>query len=175
MTPELPPLSPGLKTDGRLRIDRCLVGSTYLQRTLEATAVLSAITKERLLEPCTSTSNVGIKGSTNIETMFLIFFFFLNFNQQFLYRPKDGPKNTSVSVRPSTEVDRGTDFTLTCSCQANPTTEQYIWFKVTVEKTVEVETKPVLVSSVGGDFFCRASNKHGSQKSAVVSLKINGE
>lgn len=87
-----------------------------------------------------------------------------------------------MSVRPSTEVDSGTNFTLTCSSTANPTVEEFVWFEVIEDEQKEVERSstsatqlPVFVSSVGGQFFCRASNKHGSQDSTVVRLTIKGE
>ncbi|XP_068574396.1 B-cell receptor CD22-like isoform X4 [Cebidichthys violaceus] len=40
------------------------------------------------------------------------------------------PKNTSVSVRPSMEVDVGSNITLICSSHANPPVENYTWFKI---------------------------------------------
>lgn len=72
------------------------------------------------------------------------------------------------------EVDEGNNFTLTCSSQSNPPTG-YVWFEVQESEPREVINQPVLVSRVGGHFFCRASNKHGSQNSSVVILKIKGE
>lgn len=73
------------------------------------------------------------------------------------------------------EVDMGSNFTLTCSSQANPPVERYVWFEVNGDEMVAVENHSVLVSSDEGQFFCRASNKHGSQNSSVVTLKIKGE
>lgn len=89
--------------------------------------------------------------------------------------PTDSPKNTSVSVEPSMEVDMGSNFTLTCSSQANPPVERYVWFKIHGNEPVEVGSHPVLVSSEEGQFLCRASNKHGSQNSSVVTLTIKSE
>lgn len=73
------------------------------------------------------------------------------------------------------EVDIGSNFTLTCSSQANPPVERYVWFEVNEDKLVEAGNQPVLVSSDEGQFVCRASNKHGSQNSSVVTLMFKGE
>lgn len=69
----------------------------------------------------------------------------------------------------------GSNFTLTCSSQANPPVERYVWFKVNGDELVEAGKHSVLVSSNEGQFFCRASNKHGSQNSSVVTLTFTGE
>ncbi|XP_040918970.1 B-cell receptor CD22-like isoform X2 [Toxotes jaculatrix] len=83
------------------------------------------------------------------------------------------PKNTVISVRPSTEVDSGSNITLICSSHANPPVEDYTWFKATVDDDiVAVGYQPVFFSSESGQYFCSVSNKHGSQNSSVVTLKI---
>lgn len=89
----------------------------------------------------------------------------------------DGPKNTSVSVRPSMEVDAGTNVTLICSSHANPPVESYIWFKIDDDDDdiVDVGHQPVLFSGDGGQYLCSASNKHGSHNSSVVTVKIKGK
>ncbi|XP_053299255.1 B-cell receptor CD22 [Pleuronectes platessa] len=88
-----------------------------------------------------------------------------------------GPKNTSVSVRPSTEVDVGSSLTLTCSSRANPPVEKYSWFKVDDGDIVSGENKSELHFSevslaAGGQYLCRATNRHGSQNSTMVTLKV---
>ncbi|XP_062263237.1 myelin-associated glycoprotein-like [Platichthys flesus] len=88
-----------------------------------------------------------------------------------------GPKNTSVSVRPSTEVDVGSSVTLTCSSRANPPVEKYSWFKVDDGDIVLGENKSELhfreVSiAAGGQYLCSATNRHGSQNSTMVTLKV---
>uniref|UniRef100_A0A671YRE6 Ig-like domain-containing protein n=1 Tax=Sparus aurata TaxID=8175 RepID=A0A671YRE6_SPAAU len=82
-----------------------------------------------------------------------------------------GPKNTSVSVRPSMEVEAGTNITLICSSHANPPVEDYTWFKINKSHVLDVGHQPVLFSADGGQYFCSATNKHGSQNSSVVSLQ----
>nr|XP_046270201.1 B-cell receptor CD22-like isoform X2 [Scatophagus argus] len=83
-----------------------------------------------------------------------------------------GPKNTSVSVTPSMEVDVGSSVTLICSSHANPPVENYTWFKIDGNDIVDVGHQPVLFSDDGGQYLCSASNKHGSQNSSVVTVKI---
>lgn len=91
----------------------------------------------------------------------------------------DGPKNTSVSVRPSTEVHAGSSITLSCSSHANPP-EIYTWFRKYDELTVRVGNKSELhlkqVSpAADGEYLCSATNRHGGQNSSVVTLKVKGE
>ncbi|XP_030262345.1 B-cell receptor CD22-like [Sparus aurata] len=83
-----------------------------------------------------------------------------------------GPKNTSVSVRPSMEVEAGTNITLICSSHANPPVEDYTWFKINESHVLDVGHQPVLFSADGGQYFCSATNKHESQNSSVVTIKI---
>ncbi|KAF1379534.1 hypothetical protein PFLUV_G00177050 [Perca fluviatilis] len=84
-----------------------------------------------------------------------------------------GPKNTSVSVRPSMEADAGSNITLTCSSHANPPVENYTWFKMDDDDDImDVGNGPVFVPGDGGQYLCSATNKHGSQNSPVFPLKI---
>ncbi|XP_041853486.1 B-cell receptor CD22-like [Melanotaenia boesemani] len=83
------------------------------------------------------------------------------------------PKNTSVSVRPSTEVDAGSNVTLICSSNANPV-ENYTWFRKHNNNFIVVGHQPEhqikeFVQSID-QYFCTATNKHGSQNSSVVTL-----
>lgn len=87
----------------------------------------------------------------------------------------DAPKNTSVSVTPSMEVDAGGNITLVCSSHANPPVESYIWFKIDDDDITDVGHQPVLFSGDGGQYLCSASNKHGSENSSVVTVKIKGK
>ncbi|KAM8723332.1 B-cell receptor CD22-like isoform 2-T2 [Acanthopagrus schlegelii] len=81
-----------------------------------------------------------------------------------------GPKNTSVSVRPSMEVEAGTNITLICSSHANPPVD-YTWFKIDESHVLDVGHQPELFTADGGQYFCSAANKHGSQYSSVVTVK----
>ncbi|KAK3529792.1 hypothetical protein QTP86_003360 [Hemibagrus guttatus] len=61
--------------------------------------------------------------------------------------------------------------TLTCSSDANPPLQNYTWFK-------EKESSPVgSVQSYravqSGQYYCEAQNKHGSERSAAVSVTVN--
>ncbi|XP_050930102.1 B-cell receptor CD22 isoform X1 [Lates calcarifer] len=80
-----------------------------------------------------------------------------------------GPKNTSVSVR---QVDTGISITLICSSHANPSVENYTWFKVVADDVVDVGHQPVFLCGESGHYLCSVANKHGSQNSSVVTLKI---
>ncbi|XP_037332769.2 B-cell receptor CD22-like [Pungitius pungitius] len=85
-----------------------------------------------------------------------------------------GPKNTSVSVRASMEGDFSRNVTLICSSHANPPVEDYTWFKVDDEDDdiMDVGPRPEFLPADGGQYFCGATNKHGSQNSSVVTVKI---
>ncbi|XP_060755237.1 B-cell receptor CD22-like [Neoarius graeffei] len=82
------------------------------------------------------------------------------------------PKNVSVSIRPSGEIVEGSSVTLTCSSDANPPVENYTWFK-------ENESSPVgsgqsYRALQSGQYSCEAQNKHGSERSAAVSVTLKG-
>lgn len=83
------------------------------------------------------------------------------------------------SVWPSSEVSEGSDVTLTCSSNANPTLN-YTWFKMDGDSCLEMVTQAELqfnVSHTGnsGKYFCVVSNKHGRQNSTILSLKVKGK
>ncbi|XP_053085876.1 B-cell receptor CD22-like [Pangasianodon hypophthalmus] len=83
------------------------------------------------------------------------------------------PKNVSVSISSSGEIVEGSSVTLTCSSDANPPVEIYTWFK-------EKESSPVgsgqsYRALQSGQYYCEAQNKHGSERSAAVSVTLNGE
>ncbi|XP_029629927.1 B-cell receptor CD22 isoform X1 [Salmo trutta] len=87
-----------------------------------------------------------------------------------------GPRNPSVSVWPSSEVLEGSDVTLTCSSNANPTLN-YTWFKIDGESCLEMVSQAELQLNVthtgnSGKYFCVVSNKHGRQNSTILSLKV---
>ncbi|XP_068574394.1 B-cell receptor CD22-like isoform X2 [Cebidichthys violaceus] len=85
------------------------------------------------------------------------------------------PKNTSVSVRPSMEVDVGSNITLICSSHANPPVENYTWFKIyddDDDDIMDVGHRTEFLPADGGQYLCSATNKHGSQNSSVVAIQI---
>uniref|UniRef100_A0A4W6G3S8 B-cell receptor CD22 n=1 Tax=Lates calcarifer TaxID=8187 RepID=A0A4W6G3S8_LATCA len=89
-----------------------------------------------------------------------------------------GPKDTSVS--PLMEVDTGSNISLTCSSHANPPVEEYTWFKMYDDEIRTIGDEPELhlwevSSDDDGQYFCSATNKHGSQNSSTETLKVNGK
>uniref|UniRef100_A0A3B4ZB80 Ig-like domain-containing protein n=1 Tax=Stegastes partitus TaxID=144197 RepID=A0A3B4ZB80_9TELE len=92
----------------------------------------------------------------------------------------DGPKNTSASVEPSAKADAGSNVTLICSSHANPPVENYTWFKIYDNDIIAVgQQHEYRFNEVSqgddGQYFCRATNKHGSQNSSVIALEIKGK
>ncbi|XP_008301556.1 B-cell receptor CD22-like [Stegastes partitus] len=88
-----------------------------------------------------------------------------------------GPKNTSASVEPSAKADAGSNVTLICSSHANPPVENYTWFKIYDNDIIAVgQQHEYRFNEVSqgddGQYFCRATNKHGSQNSSVIALEI---
>ncbi|XP_026787897.3 B-cell receptor CD22 isoform X1 [Pangasianodon hypophthalmus] len=82
------------------------------------------------------------------------------------------PKKVSVSISTSVEIVEGSSVTLTCSSDANPPVEIYTWFK-------EKESSPVgsgksYRALQSGQYYCEAQNKHGSERSATVSVTLSG-
>uniref|UniRef100_H2TTV7 Ig-like domain-containing protein n=1 Tax=Takifugu rubripes TaxID=31033 RepID=H2TTV7_TAKRU len=83
-----------------------------------------------------------------------------------------GPKNTRAS--PPMEIDSGTRVSLVCQSLANPPVKSYVWFRI-IDGVQEVGNQSVWVTSENGEYFCRATNKHGSQNSSIVTVEIKGE
>ncbi|KAM9454278.1 B-cell receptor CD22-like [Clarias gariepinus] len=82
------------------------------------------------------------------------------------------PKNVSVSISPSGEIVEGSSVTLTCSSDANPPVEIYTWFKVNESSAVGSGQSYRALQS--GQYYCEAQNKHGSERSAAVTVTVNG-
>ncbi|XP_037532493.1 B-cell receptor CD22-like [Nematolebias whitei] len=83
------------------------------------------------------------------------------------------PRNTSV--RYSGPVLEDSSVVLTCSADANPTVDSYIWYKVTGDKVEAVGFRKRLLTTVKEaerQFFCKVSNKYGSQNSSIVQIDV---
>ncbi|XP_035390437.1 B-cell receptor CD22-like, partial [Electrophorus electricus] len=80
------------------------------------------------------------------------------------------PKNVSVSISPSGEIVEGSSVTLICNSDANPSVQNFNWFK-------EGRTSPVGSGQnyrvlQSGFYYCAAQNHHGAQNSSTVSVLI---
>ncbi|XP_060755226.1 B-cell receptor CD22-like isoform X2 [Neoarius graeffei] len=82
------------------------------------------------------------------------------------------PKNVSVSMNFSGEIVEGSSVTLTCSSDANPSVEIYTWFKENESSAVGSGQSYRALQS--GQYYCEAQNKHGSERSAAVSVTLKG-
>ncbi|XP_053471792.1 B-cell receptor CD22-like [Ictalurus furcatus] len=82
------------------------------------------------------------------------------------------PKNVLVSISSSGEIVAGSSVTLTCSSDANPPVENYTWFKVNESSPVGSGQSYGVLQS--GQYYCEAPNQHGSERSAAVSVTLNG-
>ncbi|XP_047659532.1 B-cell receptor CD22-like [Tachysurus fulvidraco] len=121
----------------------------------EKTYNISKISSEDSGEyKCRSSNEVGHQDS-NIVTLNVLY----------------PPKNVSVSISPSGEIVEGSSVNLTCSSDANPPVQNYTWFKVNESSPVGSGQSYRAVQS--GQYYCEAQNKHGSERSAAVSVNIN--
>ncbi|KAI5629336.1 B-cell receptor CD22-like, partial [Silurus asotus] len=83
------------------------------------------------------------------------------------------PKNILVSISPSGETVEGSSVTLTCSSDANPPVENYIWLMGTTSvgkgKTFNISK---ISAEDSGEYKCMCSNKVGHQNSTSVTLNV---
>uniref|UniRef100_A0A672SLR4 Ig-like domain-containing protein n=1 Tax=Sinocyclocheilus grahami TaxID=75366 RepID=A0A672SLR4_SINGR len=82
------------------------------------------------------------------------------------------PKNTSVRINPAGLVLEGRSVTLSCSSDANPAVN-YTWYRDTERPLNLVQTGPNLTinntdPTDSGRYYCRAENKHGTQKTSAL-------
>ncbi|XP_056627179.1 carcinoembryonic antigen-related cell adhesion molecule 5-like isoform X2 [Triplophysa dalaica] len=87
------------------------------------------------------------------------------------------PRDVSVSINSSGVIVEGDSVNLTCSSESNPPVHIYSWFKENQRSSVgsgQTFSITNINSSLSGWFYCVAQNKHGSQRSAAVSLTITG-
>ncbi|XP_042169224.1 B-cell receptor CD22-like isoform X2 [Oncorhynchus tshawytscha] len=90
---------------------------------------------------------------------------------------KYGPKNTSVSVSPSVEITEGSPVTLTCSSDANPPVQIYIWYKTNgAETSMRHSGWSYRITNISpedrGEYYCLAVNEVGCKRSKLVPLKV---
>ncbi|XP_016399928.1 sialic acid-binding Ig-like lectin 13 [Sinocyclocheilus rhinocerous] len=83
------------------------------------------------------------------------------------------PKNTSVSVLPSSSVLEGSSVTLICSSDANPAVLNYTWSRESEGQMEQLETGHTLTFDRidlkhRGSYHCTAQNQHGTQNSSVM-------
>ncbi|XP_031417683.1 B-cell receptor CD22-like isoform X2 [Clupea harengus] len=96
-------------------------------------------------------------------------FLFSSTHLQVLY----SPKHTTVFTTPSGVITKGSSVTLTCSSDANPTVENYTWFKVN-ESTPVGSGQQYSITNIssedGGQYYCEAKNTYGAEDSTAVSI-----
>lgn len=90
------------------------------------------------------------------------------------------PKHTSASVSPSGDLLKGTAVNLTCSSDASPPVDRYIWFYNNGSITSHVGTGKDYIIGQGdrehnGDYYCEAKNKHGARNSTNQKLDFHCE
>ncbi|XP_029595844.1 sialoadhesin [Salmo trutta] len=90
---------------------------------------------------------------------------------------KYGPKNTSVSVSPSVEIEEGSSVTLTCSSDANPPVQIYIWYKTNgAETSMRHYGWSYSITNISpedrGEYYCVAVNEVGCKRSKLVPLMV---
>uniref|UniRef100_A0A8C1Q6I4 Ig-like domain-containing protein n=1 Tax=Cyprinus carpio TaxID=7962 RepID=A0A8C1Q6I4_CYPCA len=83
------------------------------------------------------------------------------------------PKNTSVSVLPSSSVLEGGSVTLTCSSDANPAVLNYTWSSESEGQMKQLQTGDTLTFNRTdlkhrGWYHCKVQNQHGTQNSSVM-------
>uniref|UniRef100_A0A672NAK2 Ig-like domain-containing protein n=1 Tax=Sinocyclocheilus grahami TaxID=75366 RepID=A0A672NAK2_SINGR len=89
----------------------------------------------------------------------------------------DPPKSVSVSISASGEIVEGDSVTLSCSSDSNPPALNFSWFKENQSSAVgsgQSFSISSFNSSHSGHYCCEAQNKHGSQRSASVSVSVEG-
>ncbi|KAI7810371.1 putative B-cell receptor CD22-like [Triplophysa rosa] len=87
------------------------------------------------------------------------------------------PRNVSASISSSGVILEGDSVILTCSSESNPPVHIYSWFKENQTSSVgsgQTFSITNINSCLSGGFYCVAQNKHGSQRSAAVSLTVKG-
>ncbi len=82
-----------------------------------------------------------------------------------------------VNLNSSAEILEGDSVTLSCSSDSNPPALNFSWFKENQSSAVGSGQSFIISSfnsSHSGRYYCDAQNKHGSQRSASVSVSVKG-
>ncbi len=83
-----------------------------------------------------------------------------------------------MSINGSGEILEGDSVTLSCSSDSKPPALIFSWFKENQSSAVG-SGQSFIISSFNsrhsGRYYCEAQNKHGSQRSASVSVSVKGE
>ncbi|KAJ8289749.1 hypothetical protein GJAV_G00004880 [Gymnothorax javanicus] len=87
------------------------------------------------------------------------------------------PRNTKVSVSPSSEIVEGRTVTFTCSSDANPSAQRCTWFMnnrtIFSERVSECSYIIANISSEdSGEYYCESQNPHGAQNSTAVIIDV---
>ncbi|XP_045568587.1 B-cell receptor CD22 isoform X1 [Salmo salar] len=88
------------------------------------------------------------------------------------------PKNTSVSVSPSGEIVEGSSVTLTCSSDANPPVDKYIWYfqnETFLNGFGQMYNISKFKSKDNGHYHCEAWNGRGSRNSTALMIILPGK
>ncbi|XP_031418473.1 B-cell receptor CD22-like [Clupea harengus] len=88
------------------------------------------------------------------------------------------PRNTSVSVHPSGDIEEGDSVTLTCTSDANPPVHNFTWY--TNKHGSESEwigegrsyNIPTISTEHTGSYYCKAENKRGASRSSGTFLDV---
>ncbi|XP_070296319.1 B-cell receptor CD22-like [Salvelinus sp. IW2-2015] len=89
----------------------------------------------------------------------------------------DKPKNTSVSVSPSGEIVEGSSVTLTCSNDANPPVQSYIWWYKKTGGDYQSMTGPQHVFNQSSHLTLesttvRPQNEMGTERSRTINMDV---
>ncbi|XP_016417103.1 sialoadhesin-like [Sinocyclocheilus rhinocerous] len=88
-----------------------------------------------------------------------------------------GIPGARLDVTASGEIVEGDSVTLSCSSDSNPPALNFSWFKENQSSAVgsgQSFSISSFNSSHSGRYYCEAQNKHGSQRSASVSVSVKG-
>uniref|UniRef100_UPI003AAF8E8D myelin-associated glycoprotein n=1 Tax=Centroberyx gerrardi TaxID=166262 RepID=UPI003AAF8E8D len=87
------------------------------------------------------------------------------------------PRSTAAALSPSGPVPEGRGVTLTCSSDANPPAQRYIWYRDQsgqLSRRAEGGELLLLASRQdSGVYLCEAQNQRGSQRSRPVVLEVD--